>query len=300
MDAYNNKVYRNPASVFLSSLGSDVSIRNAKIVLNYVCLKYANKTYLEFDWQNFDYVKLLEIKRLIIDTGVQPATVNHYITMMKSASLEAWRLRIIDTETYMRIKDVKQLKTERCAVGRALSSKELRNLITFKDDEQIPIEARDSAVIAIAYGAGIRRSELITLNRSDYQDDTLFVNGKGNTRRMVYLPPFAVLALDKWLTFTKPESIPLFCQVYKGDHVSEKRLSSRSIGDIIKRRYIATNTRYLTPHDLRRSFATNLIESGIDLFTVQKLMRHADIATTRIYDMRGERSQIEAIQMLPF
>jgi len=86
----------------------------------------------------------------------------------------------------------------------------------------------------------------------------------------------------------------------RGDHIRDKRISTRTIHDIIETRCIDMGIEKFSPHDLRRSFGTHLLNSGVDLLIVQKLMRHSNVNTTKIYDMRGESAEREAIELLPF
>ncbi|WP_416306216.1 site-specific integrase [Neptunicella sp. SCSIO 80796] len=265
-----------------------------------MCRKLGASDYYNYDWASFDYVELLKLKRILIDSDIQPSTINNYLTIVKAVAREAWRLRILDTDTFMRVQDVKRVRGNSRTTGRLLTPNELKQLINYRADECIPREVRDSAIIAVSYGGGLRRHELTLLNSADYTDNRLLVNGKGGFRRFVYLPDFAKNALDKWLELRGEEHIAIFSHVGNSGELTHKRISSRTVGDIIKRRYELADVRHFTPHDLRRSFATHLIEQGVDIFIVQKLMRHSDISTTRIYDMRDEKRQIEAVKMLPF
>ncbi|WP_102796771.1 tyrosine-type recombinase/integrase [Bowmanella denitrificans] len=296
----NQIIYKNPAEVYLSSLDSPMSVRNSTFALNGVCRLLGSSGFADFNWSQIDYVEFLKLKKMLIDKGLQPGTINNYLIIMRGAIREAWRLQLISTDTYMRIKDVRPVRGNSTTRGRGLSVEELNTLINYRLEEAIPRETRDSAIIAISYGGGLRRSEIARLNTSDYDGQRLIVNGKGSYRRFVVLPGFAKKVLDQWLGMRTGEFEALFSHVGNSQYLQQKRVSRHTIGKIIKRRYELAGVRSFSPHDLRRSFATNLLETGVDLFTVQRLMRHKNIATTRLYDARGEKSEFEAIQQLPF
>ena len=309
MLAYNKTVYKNPAEVYLNSLDSAVSRRNCGFALDNLCVRLGAKNARLFKWENISYTTILHLKRLLSDDGLTPTSINHYLTIFKGACLNAWRLDIIDTDTLMRIKDVKRLKGHTVPKGRALSSKELNKLINNQYGTSNEIGLRDSTIIAVCYGGGLRRSEITTLNLQDYANGALTVTGKGNKQSVVYLPDFSQNLVDSWHLLLnknaaycgeKNKTLPIFPHVKSSGCISTKPLSPRTIGDIIERRRIACNVAPFTPHDLRRTYATNLIDQGIDLFTVQKMMRHAGIETTRIYDMRAANVQADAIKKLPF
>jgi integrase/recombinase XerD len=309
MLAYKKTVYKNPAEVYLNSLDSGVSRRNCKFALDNLCQRLGAKNSALFNWSNVNYTTLLHLKRILSDDKLSPTSVNHYLTLFKGACLNAWRLDMIDTDTYMRIKDVKRLKGRTVPKGRTLSIQEIRSLINNQHGTSNEIALRDSAIIATCYGGGLRRSELTSLKTNRYHDGALTVTGKGNIQNIVYLPDFAKFLLNAWreklnknaaFSEEKTESLPIFPHVKSSGFISTKPLSPRTIGDIIERRRIACKVAPFTPHDLRRTYATNLIEQGVDLFTVQKMMRHAGIETTRIYDMRAANVQAGAIKKLPF
>jgi site-specific recombinase XerD len=105
---------------------------------------------------------------------------------------------------------------------------------------------------------------------------------------------------NKWLIWRGIHDAPLFPQYRKGCNITNNRLTVKAIGGIIRQTGRDSGIATLKPHDLRRSFATNLIDNGVDLFTVQNLMGHASLETTRRYDMRGEKTKKSAVELLPF
>lgn len=289
---------KNPARVFAISLGSAKQAKTTLRVINYLCNEY-NKSCLDcLDWSAFNYTKILELRRKLIDKNLKPTSVNSYVSTLKSVSRESWRLNIINTETYMRIKDIQRVKGESEATGRALTVSELNKAIKVdhKDNKSI----RDSAIIAVGYGAGLRCFELSQLQTDSLSDNRLTVVGKGRIVRFVYLPKFAINALKRWLDVRGLHSGYIFNTFVKGGEILDKGVSTRTIADVIDSRCSDKGIKRFTPHDLRRSFATNLLENGVDVLVVQKLMRHANINTTKIYDMRGEKAKKAAIEMLPF
>jgi site-specific recombinase XerC len=198
----------------------------------------------------------------------------------------------------MRIKDIQRVKGDSEATGRALTVVELNKAVKVdhKDNKSI----RDSAIIAVGYGAGLRCFELSELKIDNLSNNRLIVTGKGRVVRFVYLPKFAIKALKLWIDVRGIHSGYMFNTLLKGGKILDKGVSTRTIGDIIDSRCIDEGIERFTPHDLRRSFATNLLDNGVDVLIVQKLMRHANISTTKIYDMRGEKVKAEAVEMLPF
>ncbi len=293
-------IQKNPAEVYVCSLNSQVSVKNSTSTLNTIAKLMGFDSLKTYPWHEINYVHLVELKRKLIDRGLMPNSINTYITVFKGVVREAWRLGIIDIDTYMKFKDIKRLKGNSSVKGQALSASQVNKMVNYKDKTNKIREIRDSAMIAVLYGAGLRNSELTNLDLSDYEDKKIIVKGKGGYIRFMFLPDFAIKALNKWIIKRGNLVGALFNRMIIGNIITEHRLSGGSISALIERRCEQTSIKRITPHDLRRSYATNLISSGVDIFTVQKLMRHADIETTRRYDMRGEEVKRAAVDMLPF
>jgi site-specific recombinase XerD len=152
----------------------------------------------------------------------------------------------------------------------------------------------------VLYGAGLRRAEAVALDLADYDPSTgaLVVHGKGNKQRLAYVTHGGRLALANWLAVRGPEPGPLFWPVDKAGRLRARRPTGQAILYVAQRWAGTANVRAFSPHDLRRSFISDLLDAGADLSTVQRLAGHAQIQTTSRYDRRGELAKQRAATLL--
>jgi len=161
-------------------------------------------------------------------------------------------------------------------------------------DEREPwIHARDTAVLGLLYGSGLRISEALGLNRADFGPrDAITVTGKGSKQRMVpVLPQVQKLVADyiALCPYNLPQDGPLFVGAKGGT------LSARVVQLAMARLRGALGLpETATPHALRHSFATHLLARGGDLRAIQELLGHASLATTQIYTEVDAERLIEA------
>ncbi len=165
-----------------------------------------------------------------------------------------------------------------------LSADEVKNLIESVNGD-FKYSLRDRAILELLYGCGLRVSELLDLRKEDLflKEDFIRVKGKGSKERIVPLGGEAKKALIKYMTVSRPafnKKISSFLFLTRsGNKLSRMGLWKRF------QQYIAKSgiKKDLTPHTLRHSFATHLLERGASLRTVQLLLGHCDISTTQIY-----------------
>jgi integrase/recombinase XerD len=177
-----------------------------------------------------------------------------------------------------------------------LSSAEVERLLAPRP-LQSPQAFRDRAMLEVLYASGLRVSELVGLRLSDldFSVGVVRVLGKGNKERLVPLGEAAIESLRAYLTQARPrlEKGRAATHLFLGRH---GRGLTRQMFWILLKRYVrsAGITKRVTPHTLRHSFATHLLEGGADLRAVQLMLGHADIGTTQIYT-HVSRSRLMAI-----
>lgn len=149
---------------------------------------------------------------------------------------------------------------------------------------------RDKAILETLFSTGMRVAELVNLNReqvkikNDTQDLELNIIGKGNRPRTVYLSKRAIKALKEYFENRQDKEKPLFISYRGPSKTIHKRLTTRSIENIVKRYVVISGLPInISVHAIRHSFATDLLNQGVDLRIVQEFLGHKNIATTQIY-----------------
>ncbi|MDP6538280.1 MAG: tyrosine recombinase XerC [Planctomycetota bacterium] len=169
----------------------------------------------------------------------------------------------------------------------ALECGELDRLLA-APDRTTPAGRRDAALLEVMYSAGTRAAETVGLDREnltlDVDSGVARVRGKGDKERLAPLGRFAVEALRATLEDPKRPRPMRDAEQAVFLNVRGGRLSTRSLGRIVARHVLAAGIRrHATPHTLRHSFATHLLDAGCDLRAVQELLGHAHLVTTQIY-----------------
>jgi site-specific recombinase XerD len=228
------------------------------------------------------------------------ATANKMLAALRGVLKEAWRLNLMDSDSYARAVDIAGITSERLPRGRALEGGELRALFRVCSQNEGPAGRRDAALLALLYGAGLRRHEAAGLDFSDFNPETgeLRVRGKGNKERLAYAANGSLNAMQAWLAVRGDDPGPLFLPVNKGGRIIHQRLTEQAIYNMIQKRAEEAGIDHLSPHDLRRSFVSDLIDAGADISAVQKLAGHANVQTTLRYDRRPEAAKLNAAKLL--
>lgn len=219
-----------------------------------------------------------------------PATVNRYLSALKGVAREARYLGQMSVENYQGILDVKGAKGSRLPRGRAVARSEIDQLLAICDHDGRMQSLRDAAIIAVMLSTGMRRAALaaIDLTDLDWDQKRLKTIGKGDKESFKYLPPKVWQRLQLWLDVRGTAPGPLFLRIRANNKLTTYGLSGQGIYYVLTQRQQRAGLAHMTPHDLRRSFATWLLEAGHDLAKVQKAMDHSDIRTTQKYDFRGD------------
>jgi integrase/recombinase XerC len=153
-----------------------------------------------------------------------------------------------------------------------------------RDSQPTALNIRDLAMIEVLYASGIRVSELCGLRLADFDQSryTLQVLGKGNKERVVPIGIPAVKALQNWLSEGRPQiaNESSTNAIFLG--LRGKRIDQRTVREVVYEAMAAIGS-HMSPHGLRHTAATHLLEGGADLRTVQEILGHSSLATTQIY-----------------
>ncbi|MCI1922913.1 MAG: site-specific tyrosine recombinase XerD [Lentilactobacillus buchneri] len=202
---------------------------------------------------------------------------------------------VVPDDPMLKVDSPKQSKT----LPDVLSVSEVNKLLSMPNVSK-PLGVRDRAMLETLYATGLRVSELVNLRLVDLHLPMKLIQtvGKGDRERII---PIGDVAID-WITqYLKTTRIDLLRKRTNTDFVflnaHGRRLTRQAIWQMIKKYVkLAGIKRHVTPHTLRHSFATHLLENGADLRIVQELLGHADISTTQIYTHISHRHLTEVYQ----
>lgn len=292
---------QHPAAVYIARLapGSRRSMRGA--LDRAASLLTSGRHNAEtLPWQSLRYQHTAALRAALAEQYA-PRTTNQALAAVRSVLKEAWRLGLMSAEEYQRAADVHDVANDTLPRGRALTAGELRALFIDCAEDPGPAGRRDAALLALLYGGGLRRSEAVAMDLGDYVPETGAVTvraGKGNKDRLVYATNGASLAMDAWLSVRGCEPGPLFLPITRSCRVMRRRLTPQAVLVILRHRAECAGVAAFSPHDLRRTMISDLLDAGADIATVQRLAGHANVTTTARYDRRGEKVKAKAAAML--
>lgn len=291
---------RNPAAVYLSSLqptGRRAMVGRLRVVADLLGLGDP----VNAPWHKLRYEHLTAIRAKLQEAGKAPATINATLYALRGVCRAAFNLGLMHAQDYQRLRDVRPVKGERLPAGRGLSRGEIAALMAACQNRGTA-GVRDAALVGVLYCAGLRRAEVVALDQQDctVEADTveLKVRGKGNKERLAYLDNGARDALEDWLCLRGELPGALFLPVNKGGRILHQRLTEQAIYSMLRKRAAQAGIQAFSPHDLRRSCISDLLDAGADIATVQKLAGHANVTTTAKYDRRGEQAKKRAVKLL--
>ena len=291
---------QNPAAVYLSQLAPG-SRRTMRQALNAIACLITNGSQdaFTFEWQQLRYQHTAAIRSALMEKYAS-ATANKMLAAMKRTLKEARRMELMTAEDYARAVDIPSLKDQKLLKGRALSAAEISTLINACINDPTPTGLRDAAMLC-CLRVGLRRSEVVGLNLADFEPTVgalVVLGGKGRKDRIVYLPQQANAHIVSWVELRGDAPGALLLPVNKANRIVFKQLSDQAVLTIMRSRAEKAGIAHFTPHDFRRTFVSDMLDSGVDILTVQQLAGHADPSTTAKYDRRGENTKRKAIEVL--
>lgn len=221
------------------------------------------------------------------DMNYSPATMARKIATLRSFYKWAERRGLAATNPMTLIRTPRQSKR----LPKAITVEQVERLLCAPDQHDV-LGLRDRAMLETLYSTGLRVSELVGLNLADldFENEAMHVRGKGKKERLVPLGSHALASIHRYIDRVKTD--PRFAKAWAED-VAEKpmfvnkhggRLSSRSVRRKLDKylREVGLDPS-ISPHTLRHSFATHLLDNGADLRSVQELLGHQSLSTTQVY-----------------
>jgi integrase/recombinase XerD len=232
-------------------------------------------------WPEVDSTRLRAYFSSLRASGLSPRSVARHLVTLRRL------FRFLETEGLIDKSPVPTLlQSGRVRkLPQTLSADDVRKLLSQPAVAQV-LGARDQAMLELLYASGLRVSELVTLKISEvnFQGNYLTVQGKGSKVRAVPFGRWARDKLSNYLSAVRPRLLKGKSSPYLFVNRSGNALTRQGFWKLIRRYALSAGIdKRVTPHTLRHSFATHLLEGGADLRSVQTMLGHADISTTQIY-----------------
>ncbi len=215
------------------------------------------------------------------DAGYAPTSISRRLASLRSFFKFAQREGLVESNPAKPLRNPRRQRK----LPHFLTSDEIGRLLA-APAKNTSAGARDSAILETLYSAGLRVSELVgtNLNDLDLEDGLVRVRGKGKKERLAPLGSYAVSAIERWLVKREPTKQQRGREGAVFLNKFGNRLTTRSVGRMLEKYLKETHLDLRTsPHTLRHSFATHLLNGGADIRSVQELLGHKSLVTTQIY-----------------
>jgi integrase/recombinase XerD len=242
-------------------------------------------------WHEWRHPHMSALRARLIATSA-PATATRILAAVRGVLRACRRAGLLSPAEEAATVDV---RGSRISPGRALTGDELRRLFAACDVSAAG--AQHGAALALLFGGGLRLSEVTGAQLEDLDAGTIRICGKGNKERRVALPRWTIVPLSSWLGWRGQELGPLLLPLARGQPVL-RPLSSRALASTLERLARRACVRRLFSHDFRRTYATQLMDAGVDLPTIAHQMGHASVTTTERYNRSADRRGAAAAEKL--
>ncbi|BDG59952.1 site-specific tyrosine recombinase XerD [Caldinitratiruptor microaerophilus] len=252
--------------------------------------------YLESDSATLDSATRQTIANYLLylqKQGKATATIARRLAALKAFYQFLVRQKYVESDPTANLESPKLEKR----LPKVLSVREVELLLQQPNPSQ-PAGLRDRAMLELLYATGIRVSELVALDLPDLNLEMGYIRcrGRGSRERLVPVGSLAQRSLKEYLESGRPRLVkdPAEQALFVNHH--GRRLTRQGFWKIVKR--YADDARIekeITPHTLRHSFATHLLENGADLRSVQEMLGHADISTTQMYNQLALKGRIREV-----
>ncbi|MGA6924424.1 MAG: site-specific tyrosine recombinase XerD [Desulfosarcina sp.] len=269
----------------------------------------SEKTIAAYRTDLFRFGRFLEKKKIPVFGGVDAGVILSYLIHLRDRGLVARsRARHLVTlrgffkflvdEKIVGKNPARQIDLPKTTLHlpEVLSVTDVQSLID-APDRNTPEGLRDAAMLELLYGAGLRVSELTRVEMTGINLEAGFVRvfGKGAKERVVPVGRLALSAIREYLDRSRPQLLKYRSSVHLFVTRRGGAMTRQGFWNLIGRYgRLAKLNKKITPHSLRHSFATHLLEGGADLRAVQMMLGHADISTTQIYTHVAHRQLVEA------
>ncbi|MCF6515000.1 site-specific tyrosine recombinase XerD [Lactobacillus sp. S2-2] len=232
-------------------------------------------------FKDVDQYTILEILKSFKENGKSRNTLIHFITTLRKFYQYLMQFDLIEDDPMVKVEMPKRASH----LPEVLTNDEIDRLFAIPNTND-KYGIRDRTILEVMYATGLRVSELINLKIHDLHLEMGLIQtiGKGDKERIIPIGEVAI----KWINYYLEKSRPLLLKKKKSSFLFLNAhgggISRQSIWDKVKRYVsLAGIKKNITPHTLRHSFATHILENGADLRIVQELLGHSDISTTQIY-----------------
>lgn len=293
-----SRLSRDPVACYLARLASS-GRRTMSYRLRFIARLFGYPDAASFPWPQLRYEHVLAVRSYLVESGRAPATINASLSALLGVARQAWTLGLLGADEYERLRSIARARGSRLPAGRVVEREEIAALLgACKTDVRGVSGALDAAVLALLFGAGLRRCEPCRPPLGGYCPKTgeLRVIGKGGRERRLFIDGGTAEAVNAWVTVRGHAPGPLVLALDKHGHVARplRGLTPSAVDAIVRRRAAEAGLSGFTTHDARRTFITGLLERGVDVFTVQELAGHADPKTTKLYDRRTDDAKRRA------
>lgn len=280
----------SPAAAYLATL-TPGSAATQRAALKALAALLGHATPEACPWHELGWHQVAGLRQQLA-ARYAPTTANRLLAALRGVLLACRRMGLLGADDHARLVDIRPVRGQAAPRGRMLERAELAALLRACAADATPRGRRDAALIAVGVAGGLRRAEIAALDVGDLAGDgRLSVRrGKGAKDRAVWIAGDALALVRAWLPW-RPSGGALFVAISRtGRVLDDRRLTPAAVRYILQHRCTEAGIPLATPHDMRRTAISNLLDRGVDLATAARVAGHASTDTTAGYDRRGERA----------